>query len=413
MDTPLKPPPGSLLARKGPVAALDARQQSPGRAAAVTLRFAGDCLGGCGRFALGLLLLPVVVCGADWIAYVGTYTRQDSKGIYAFAFQPTTGKLTARGLAAETSNPSFLAVAPNQHFVYAANENSPGTISAFAVDPGTARLKLLNAVSSRGAGPCHVAVDRTGKWIFAANYNTGSVAVFRVHADGTLGEASGFAQHSGSSVNPQRQESPHAHSVSVSPDNRFVLVADLGLDEVLLYRFDALKGTLTAHDPPFAKIAPGSGPRHMAFRPDGKFVYALNEMSATVTAFGYAAGNGGLGEIQTVPTLPAGFEGPNSSAEIAVHPDGRFLYTSNRGHDSISIFRIDAAKGTLTFLDRVATRGKTPRNFAIDPTGAFLFAANQDSGSLVEFRIDRATGRLTATGDVLEVPSPVAVVFVR
>ncbi len=358
-------------------------------------------------------LASLSVFGADWITYIGTYTRQDSKGIYAYRFQPATGKLTPLGLAAETSNPSFLAVAPNQRFLYAANENSPGTISAFAVQPGTGRLKLLNAVSSRGAGPCHVAFDKTGKWLFAANYSSGSVAVFPVHEDGTLGEASGFVQHSGSSVNPQRQEGPHAHSASVSPDNRFLLVADLGLDKVLVYRFDAVKGTLAPNDPPFAKLAPGSGPRHMAFRPDGKFVYALSEMSATVTAFRYTAGKGSLEEIQTLSTLPAGFNGPNGSAEIAVHPDGKFLYASNRGHDSIAILGIDAARGTLTFIDGVATQGKTPRNFAIDPTGAFLLAANQDSGSIVVFRIDRKTGRLTATGDVAQVPSPVSLVFAR
>src|ERR1035438_542126 len=193
-------------------------------------------------------LLPLFAAaaafGADWTTYIGTYTRQESKGIYAYTFQPSTGKLTARGLAAETSNPSFLAVAPNQRFIYAANENSPGTISAFAIEPGTSHLRLLNAVSSKGAGPCHVAFDRTGKWLFAANYNSGSVAVFPVHDDGSLGEASGFVQHSGSSVNPLRQEGPHAHSVNVSPDNRFVLVADLGIDKVLVYHFDSVKGTL-------------------------------------------------------------------------------------------------------------------------------------------------------------------------
>lgn len=350
---------------------------------------------------------------ADWTVYIGTYTRQDSKGIYAYKFESTTGKLTALGLAAETSNPSFLAVAPNQRFVYAANENSPGTISAFSIDKTTGHLKLLNAVSSRGSGPCHVAFDKTGKWLFTANYNSGSVAVFPVHDDGTLGEASAFTQHSGSSVNPQRQEGPHAHSANISPDNHFLLVADLGLDKILIYRFDAVKGTLAPNDPPFAKVAPGSGPRHMAFRPDGKFVYTLSEMKATVTAFAYNSSRGSLSEIQTLSSLPAGFQSQNSSAEIAVHPDGNFLYASNRGHDSIAIFSIDAAKGTLTFIDRVSAQGKTPRNFVIDPTGAFLLAANQDSGSAVEFRIDQKTGRLTTTGNVVQVPSPVSVVFAK
>jgi 6-phosphogluconolactonase len=363
-----------------------------------------------------LLLLAAALLRAaetESIVYIGTYTRQDSKGIYAFRFDASPGKLNPLGLAAETSNPSFLAVAPNQRFVYAVNENSPGSLSAFAIEPGSGRLKFLNMVPSRGSGPCHVVFDRTGKWLFASNYNSGSIAVFPVREDGTLGEASGFVQHSGSSVNPQRQEGPHVHSATVSAVNRFILVADLGLDRVMIYRFDAAKGTLAPNDPPFAKVAPGSGPRHLAFRPDGKFVYALNEMSGTVTAFAYDSARGSMEEVQNLSTLPAGFNGPNGSAEIAVHPNGKFLYASNRGHDSIAIFNVDGAKGTLTLVDRVATQGKTPRNFAIDPTGVFLFAANQDSGNVVVFRIDQKTGRLTATGEVVQVPSPVSVVFAR
>ncbi len=350
--------------------------------------------------------------------YVGTYTNQQSKGIYGYRFQPS-GKFTPLGLVAETVNPTFLAVDHIGKFVYAANEISTyegkpaGSIGAFAIDPATGRLRPLNTVSSGGPGPCHVSLDCTGKWLFIANYNGGSLAMFPVHEDGSLGDASAFIQHSGSSVDPQRQQGPYAHSADVSPDNRFVLAADLGLDHVMVYRLDAAKGTLTANDPPFAALAPGSGPRHLAFGKDGKFVYVLNEMAATVTAFRYDAGAGSLDRTQTVSMLPDDYTGPKSGAEIAVHADGKFLYASNREHDSIAIFRLDESSGALSAAGRVSTQGKTPRHFAIDPTGALLLAANQDSGSIVVFHIDRSTGGLTPTGDILNVDSPVCVVFAR
>jgi 6-phosphogluconolactonase len=347
----------------------------------------------------------------EWLAYIGTYTQPPSKGIYAWRFEAASGKLAPLGLAAETSNPSFLAVAPNQRFLYAANEDKMGTISAFAIDPANGHLKLLNRVPSRGSGPCHVAVDPSGKWVFAANYNSGSVAMFPVHPDGTLGEATGFVQHAGSSVNAQRQSGPHAHSANLSPDGRWLLVPDLGLDQILSYRVDAVKGALSAGDPPFTKLAPGSGPRHLAFGRDGRFAYAINELLATVTVFRYNSARGSLEELQTAPVTPDGYTGPKSSAEIAVDPSGKFLYASNRGDSTITVFRIDGEKGALTAVQRVPTQGKTPRNFAIDPSGAFLFAANQDSGNVVVFSIDRATGRLGPAGSVLEVASPVCVVF--
>jgi 6-phosphogluconolactonase len=363
---------------------------------------------------LGALILMAASCApllSGQIVYVGTYTRTSSKGIYAWRLQPATGKLTPLGLAAETSNPTFLAVHPNQRFLYAANEDKVGTIGAFAIDAANGQLKLLNSVPSRGSGPCHVAVAPNGKWVFAANYNSGSVAVFPVHEDGTLGEATGFVQHAGSSVNAQRQSGPHAHSANLSPDGRWLFVADLGLDQILTYRLDAVKGTLSPGDPPFTKIAPGAGPRHMAFGKDGRFAYAIGEMLATVTVFRYNSARGTLQELQTAPVTPDAYTGQKSGAEIAVAPAGKFLYASNRGDSTIAVFRIDADKGTLTVVERVSTQGKTPRNFAIDPSGAFLFAANQDSGTVVEFKIDSATGRLTPTGTVLELASPVCIVF--
>ena len=358
----------------------------------------------------------------DWIMYVGTYTRAPSKGIYAYRFQGATGALTpagTAGLAAETENPSFLAVHPNQRFLYAVNEVSryngrpAGSVSAFSIDTANGRLTLLNRVTSRGADPCHLSIDRSGQWLFVANYSGGSVAAFPLHDDGTVGESSAFFQHAGASIDKKRQEGPHAHDVVVSPDNKFVLAADLGLDRILSYRLDTAAGGLAAAEPRPAAIKPGSGPRHLAFRPDGKFVYVLNEMVPGVAAFRYDAGRGTLAELQTLSTLPEGPIGENSGAEIAVHPSSKFLYASNRGHDSIAIFRIDAAKGTLTSVNRVSTLGKTPRSFAIDPSGRFLVAANQNSSTLVTFRIDQETGGLTPTGTTVQVPSPVSVVFAK
>ncbi|HYW47003.1 MAG TPA: lactonase family protein [Bryobacteraceae bacterium] len=344
------------------------------------------------------------------MVYIGTYTRQNSKGIYAYRFQPSTGKLTEIGLAGETSNPSFLAVHPNKKFLYAANENSNGTVSAFSIDAATGKLTLLNQVSSKGSGPCHVALDKTGKWLFVANYNNGSAAAYPVQDDGKLGEATATVQHAGSSANRQRQSGPHAHSANLSPDGKFVLYADLGLDQILAYRLDPTKGMDTAN-PVINKVAPGSGPRHFAFGPKGKFAYVCNEIADTVTVFSYEPASGTLKELQTVSMVPKDYTGAKSAAEIFVHPNGKFLYASNRGHDSIVVFAIDGRKGTLTPVDWTPTQGKTPRNFAIDPTGGYLFAANQDAGGVVLFKIDKKTGKLTATGDKMNVPFPVCVVF--
>jgi 6-phosphogluconolactonase len=370
-------------------------------------------------------LLTIYARGAEtaatksqYLVYVGTYTENKSKGIYAYRFDADTGQLSSLGLAAESVNPSFLASDPSRRFLFAVNEiskyegRSSGGVSAFAIDQGTGKLTFLNEVPSRGAGPCHVAVDNTGKYVLVANYEGGSLAVFPILKDGRLGESTAFVQHHGASIDPQRQEGPHAHSVYLSPDNRFALCADLGLDEVLVYRFDAEKGTLAPNNPPFAKVNPGAGPRHFAFHPNGKFGYAIDEMQSTVTALSYEPSSGALHVLQTVTTLPKDFQGENTAAEVFVHPSGKFLYGSNRGHDSIAMFTINGRKGTLTPNGYALTLGKTPRNFALDPTGSFLFAANQDSDSVVEFRIDQNTGRLTPTGQVLEVPSPVCVTFV-
>jgi len=344
--------------------------------------------------------------------YVGTYTNAPSKGIYAYKFAGATGKLTPIGLVAETSNPSFLAVHPNQKFLYAVNEDAKGMVSAFAIDPATKKLKLLNQVSSKGDAPCHLSIDKTGKWLFVANYNSGNVDAYLIKADGSLSEAVTTIQHHGKSVDPERQTGPHAHIAAISPDNRFVWVCDLGLDEVLSYRMDAAKG-LVANDPPFAKVQAGFGPRHVVFRRDAKFAYVLGELAASVTVFSYDAAKGAMQQVQTISMLPQGYTGTKSGAEIALDANSKFLYASNRVHDSIAIFQVAAATGKLTAAGNVPTGGKTPRNFAIDPTGKFLLAANQDSSNIVVFKIDQQTGALTPTGDKYETGFPVSLVFVK
>ena len=353
-----------------------------------------------------------------YLVYVGTYTIRGSQGIYAYRFDDRNGQSVPLGLVAKTTSPSFLDVDPSRRFLYAVNEVSDfqgrktGAVSAFAIDRTTGKLKDLNQVSSLGAGPCFVSLDKTGKHVLIANYDSGSVAVFPVLEDGSLGKATAFVQHHGSGVNHERQEGPHAHAIEVSPDNRFALAADLGLDKLLVYRFDAAKGSLAANDPDSARVSGGLGPRHFVFHPSGKFVYLANEMGSAVTGFSYDASRGALGEIETLSTLPKGFAGSNDDAEIAVAPSGKFLYASNRGHDSIAVFSIDIRSGKLSPIQDVPTEGKTPRNFAIVPSGSYLFAANQDSDTIVIFRIDPSNGRLAATGQVLHVGSPVSVTFV-
>jgi 6-phosphogluconolactonase len=355
----------------------------------------------------------------QYIAYVGTYTaKTNSKGIYAYRFDPEKGQLTSIGVAAETADPSFVVVHPNGKYLYAVNEISTfnggagGAVSAFSINAKTGALKFLNQVPTRGAGPCHISLDKDGAFVLVANYDGGSIASFPVHDDGTLGTASGFVQHSGAGPNKERQEGPHAHWIGTSPDNRFALAVDLGLDQVIVYGFDPSKGIFTPMLSGFAKVKPGAGPRHLAFHPNGKFAYVLSEMESSVTVFSYQAKNGAFASLQTISALPKDYAGPKEAAEIAVHPSGKFLYTSNRGHDSIAIFEINQPKGTLKSLGQVLTGGKTPRHFAIDPTGAYVLAENQESNNIVVFHIDPATGNLTPTGQTIEVPSPVCITFV-
>lgn len=356
----------------------------------------------------------------SYFIYVGTYTedRSTSKGIYVYRYDAATSKVRSIGLAAQTINPSFVAIHPNHNFLYAVNEvgnfqgKKSGGVSAFVIDHVTGKLKLLNQVASGGADPCYLTVDKTGKYVLVANYTGGSVAVFPVREDGSLGEASAFIQHSGHGPNPARQEGPHAHSIDLSPDNRFAIVDDLGLDETLVYKFDSARGTLTLNDPPFATADPGAGPRHFAFDPKGKFAYRITEMGSTISVFEYDAANGILRALQTISALPKDFKGKNDDAEIEVSPSGKFLYASNRGHDSITVFSIDPHAGTLALVEIVPTKGANPRNFEIDPTGSLLFAANEKSDNIVVFKINKMTGRLTATDKEFDIAQPVCIRFV-
>jgi 6-phosphogluconolactonase len=349
-----------------------------------------------------------------WV-YIGTYTDGKSKGIYRSELDLTTGKLSEPQLAAETTNPSFLAVHPGHRFLYAVGEISGkkgGAVSAFALDPKSGELKALNQKSSSGNGPCHLVVDRQGKSVLVANYGGGNASVLHIEDDGQLGERTAFSQHTGKGTDPGRQEAPHAHSINLDAANRFAFVADLGLDQVFVYRFDADKGSLVKNDPPSVKVTPKSGPRHFAFHPNGRHAYVINEMANTVTAMKYDAEHGTLTPVQTLSTLPEGYKKPTWTAEVQVHPSGKFLYGSNRGHNSIAIFTIDEKTGELTAAGHQASGIKTPRNFGIDPTGKFMLVANQDGDSILVFRIDPKTGALQGTGAKVEVGKPVCVKFV-
>jgi 6-phosphogluconolactonase len=357
------------------------------------------------------------------LVYVGTYTGPKSKGIYLFRLQTDNLEVSQNvtlvplGLAVETPNPSFLELDMKRRLLFAVNElnefegKPTGAVSVFSIDPAKGTLTLLNQRPSMGTGPCHLILDATGRHVLVANYGSGSVSVLPVAADGRLGAATMVIQHTGRSVHPERQRGPHAHCVTLDPANRFAFVCDLGLDKVLAYRFDAQKGTLTPHDPPFAQAKPGAGPRHMVFRPDGRFAYVVNELNSTITAYGYDANAGILHDLQTVSTLPEYFDRPNTAAEVGVHPSGKWVYASNRGHNSVVLFNVDEQKGTLTFVEEQGTGGFTPRHFGIEPSAKHLAIANQASDTVLAARIDAGNGRLTPSGVFASAPTPTCVKF--
>jgi 6-phosphogluconolactonase len=370
------------------------------------------------RLILGavLLLAGNGAFAAGHIGYVGTYTAGASKGIYGLRLG-AGGKLESLGVLAEVANPSFVATDRSYRFLYALTEKSApkdpsGFLSSYAIDPATGALRFLNRVSANGTVTGHLAVDGSGRWLLVANYGSGSVAVFSLGADGSIGAMRDFQQHAGSSVDPKRQMGPHPHEVVLSSDNRFLFVPDLGLDKIFSYRFDATTGKLTPNDPAATGVLPGFGPRHMIFGRGESFAYVLGEMGSKVIALSYDKVRGVLTPIQTIATLPGGFAGENNSAELALDQEGRFLYASNRGHDSVTQFAIDPGNGKLTLVAVTPTGGKIPRSIAITPAGDELLAANQDSNTITVFRRDRRTGMLTPSGQSLDIPSPVCILFV-
>jgi 6-phosphogluconolactonase len=350
-----------------------------------------------------------------YVAYVGTYTtKTESKGIYVFEFDAATGKMTGPKIVAESQDPSYVVVSANGEFVYAVNEAGKNSmVSAFARDAKTEKLTLLNQMPALGEDPCFISFDKTGKFVLVANYTSGNVVVFPILGDGKLGEHTALLTNAGSvGPNKERQEGPHAHWIATSSDNRYAFVVDLGLDEVLTYRFDAEKGTLAPSDPPSIKLAGATGPRHLVISANNKYAYTVDELNSTVTAYSYDPGKGSFSVSQTISTLPEGTTGRNETAEITIHPSGKFLYASNRGHDAIAAFRIDGGTGKLTYAGDYSIEGKEPRIFVIDPTGKYVLVGDQLSDKIVVLRIDATTGALSSTGQSAAVPAPVDIAFV-
>ena len=362
-------------------------------------------------YLVSLVLLLVLGAlsanAADMYVYFGTHRSGPGIGFSLAHFDTDTGALTKPEFIMEAVEPAFFVIHPDGRHLYTCNSGSTtGSVSAYEINPKTGKLTLLNEKPAGGADPSYITLDKTDHYALVANYQGGNIAVLAINPDRSLGDRTGFAQHTGSSVNPERQTRPFAHSIIVDPSNRFALVADLGVDKVFVYRFNEKDGSLTPNDPPFAAVKPGSGPRHVKFHPNGKWVYLINEMGCTATGFNWNAAKGSLTEFQTISTLPERFTNTNTCAELEIHPNGRFLYGSNRGHDSIVVFAIDQATGKLTLVERVSSQGKWPRNFTFDPTGKWILCTNHNSNNAVIFRVDGTTGKLTPVGQPVEVPYP-------
>jgi 6-phosphogluconolactonase len=359
--------------------------------------------------------VPPAAAGGKYLVYVGTYTDKGSKGISAYRFDTWSGEIEPVGLVATVDEPTFLATDPSHKFLYAVNEvssfqgSATGSVSAFSINATTGGLVALNQIPSRGPGPAHLAVDHSGKFVMVANYAGGSVAVFPIQPNGGLGDASGFVQHQGSSVNKDRQAGPHAHEIVFSPDNRFAFVPDLGLDQLIAYPFDAANGALAK--PLVAQLTSGFGPRHLVFSPDGQYIYLLNELSSTITLLAYDPDSGRTSSRQVMRIAPPDAE-KKSGAEVQIDPAGNFLYASNRGTDMLVVFAIDKSNGSLTRSESVALPGKTPRQFTLDPSGRWLWDANQDSDNIILYQVDAQTGGLRPSGITLKVASPACVTFV-
>jgi len=373
-----------------------------------------------------IVLLPLLfsinlgVLGGDMQKlYIGSYSPADQNGINCYEFNPDTGKMSFLSGTSGIENPSFLAIHSSGSFLYAVSEtdgqegNNSGGVASFRVVSSRGDLEKINQVSSGGAAPCHISLDRSERVLMAANYNGGNISVFPLEEDGSLGEMSSFHQHSGSGSELRNQREPHAHSINPDPSNRFAMVADLGLDRLFVYRLNPESGELVPHNPAFVKVEQKSGPRHLAFHSNGSLAYLINEIASTITVFEYDFEQGSLEEIQTVSTLPEDFKGRNATAEVVAHPSGRYLYGSNRGHDSIAVFEIDGKSGRLEPVQYRSTGGRSPRNFCLSPDGKFLLAANQRSDNLLVFPLEESSGKLLDPVEEIKLKSPVCIRFVK
>ncbi len=351
-----------------------------------------------------------------YLVFFGTGLNEPGKGVYVSGFDPSDGKITPPELAVAAGSPGFLEISPSGKYLYATQRSAEGEeqfdgVAAYSIDHDTGKLTLINRSSGIGTGPAHVTVSPSGKTVAVANYGSGSVATFAVQPNGGLSESVSFFQHKGSSANPERQKESHVHSVNFSPDGQYLIVADLGTDEISIYKHDPATSKIEEHG--VVKVAPGSGPRHFSFHPNGKFAYVVNELANTVIVFDWDAAAGALTEKQTISTLPADFTGTSTTSEVLVHPSGKYVYAANRGHNSVAAFSVDEATGELTFIERVGDGINIPRNIRIDPTGGYLFVANQNGNDVNVFRIDQATGKLTATGDALPIERAMCVRFLK
>ena len=356
--------------------------------------------------------------GKEQVIFVGTYTEPEqstSEGLYVYGMEPDSGELTLKKAVKNLRNPSYLAIHPQTGYVYAVDEQGTfegkpgGGVIALAVDPGTGDIHVLNTQSSGGEDPCYISIERTGRYALVANYTSGSVAMIPIQPDGKLGPASHVIQHSGSSIHPERQDKPYAHCILPDPTSQFAVACDLGTDKIIVYRMDFSAGRLLEHSE--VKVAPGSGPRHLIFHPNGRHAYVVCELNSTVLAYTWDSETGNLEETQSVRTLPSGYEGRNFPADIHIHRNGQFLYVSNRGHDSFACFEVSADSGLLTLKHHTLTGGREPRGFAIDPTGRHLISANQNSNNIVTFLIDPGIGQLSKIGEEVQVSMPVCVIF--
>lgn len=355
---------------------------------------------------IALLIPSGAARGVDLFVYFGTHSAGPQIGLSLSHFDSETGGLTPPKLLVEAKEPAFFVIHPEGRYLYTCNSGVPGGLSAYKIEPKTGELTLINRVLAGGGDTSFVSLDQTARYALVANYLGGNIAVFALRPDGGVGDWTGFAQQTGSSVDPERQTHAYAHAIITDPTNRFALVPDLGVDKLFVYHFDEKSGAIKPNKPPFAQVAAGLGPRHVRFHPNGRWVYLINEMGSRIIGFNWDSTTGALSDFQTISTLPPDFKGANACAELEVHPNGKFLYASNRGHDSLAVFAIDPSTGRLSLVEHTSSRGKTPRNFAFDPSARWILCTNHGSDNAVVFRVDPESGHLTPVGEPVRVPAP-------